>query len=812
MISVVLYGRNDNYGYNLHKRAALSFNCMAEVLRDEDDEILFVDYNTPNDYPTFPEAIQDTLSDRARKKLRIFRVRPRIHRRFSSTTKLVALEPISRNIAVRRSNPANRWILSTNTDMIFVPRRRASLSEITRDLPAGFYHAPRIEIPETLWEGLDRHNGQEAIDTVREWGAALHINEIVLGSPVILYDGPGDFQLMQRADLFRIDGFDEEMVLGWHVDSNIAKRLTMLHGKVGDLGEQIYGYHCDHTRQVTPAHSSTRTENDWQRFVVNLERPNIPRQARKWGCADDVIEEIRLTGQTASAYVTALKEQIGERQSGPPVVAYVGENYNKTDYDPRHVLPYLADMFVCSEKTTNLGWFGSRADTLSRFAGFWKRAGFTGDILLDSALVREQGLANTPQAVEANSETVVSKADAFVFDFGRVFEKTDGIAGIPRSLAKSLNHALLQVVAAEHKRLREGRAPRQIIAINAINNDFESGIMAHVSAALTPFSTRMRHGFVTPPVQGEADWLPRLLAGHAGSRDGSVIRSRKDSLGAVTRGPYLHLRGGSYRIKMRLSGTSPSAYSGNDAVAVLEIISQRDHLAHRLITPSDLAKGEIEIDFDVTQDGSATPGFSVQTALRTLAPVELAISAVNCERVSDLKSEMMPDPALSVKEWLPLLWTGPDAKRLNGVIFYPSTRPTILFYGPYWRLSQGSYEAVLELEAAPTWVVWQALVRAYSKTALLSLVALWRRARGQPIGAFRGRYPLCTFQAMNRETELASRIIYVGSWPLEKQLVIPFDVTTSQSEDPGCGMDFRLLAHTQLPFGFKSFVVRRVQN
>ena len=31
MISIVLYGRNDNYGYNLHKRAALSLNCMAEV-------------------------------------------------------------------------------------------------------------------------------------------------------------------------------------------------------------------------------------------------------------------------------------------------------------------------------------------------------------------------------------------------------------------------------------------------------------------------------------------------------------------------------------------------------------------------------------------------------------------------------------------------------------------------------------------------------------------------------------------------------------------------------------------------------------
>src|SRR6185437_1640685 len=147
-ISIVLYGRNDNYGYNLHKRAALSLNCMAEVLTDSSDEILFVDYNTPDDFPTFPEAIQDTLTRRARNILRVLRVRPRIHERFKSQTHLVALEPIARNVAIRRSNPTNRWILSTNTDMIFVPQRIGSLSKLVRDLAPGFYHAPRIEIPE----------------------------------------------------------------------------------------------------------------------------------------------------------------------------------------------------------------------------------------------------------------------------------------------------------------------------------------------------------------------------------------------------------------------------------------------------------------------------------------------------------------------------------------------------------------------------------------------------------------------------------------------------------------------------------------
>src|SRR5580658_5299779 len=109
MISVILYGRNDSHGYNLHKRAAISINCIAELLSGQDDEILFVDYNTPNDLPTFIEAIYDTLTGRAKTLLRVFRVRPQLHARLVERTHLTALEPHSRNIAIRRSNARNRW-------------------------------------------------------------------------------------------------------------------------------------------------------------------------------------------------------------------------------------------------------------------------------------------------------------------------------------------------------------------------------------------------------------------------------------------------------------------------------------------------------------------------------------------------------------------------------------------------------------------------------------------------------------------------------------------------------------------------------
>ena len=122
MFSVILYGRNASHGYILHKRAAIGLNALAQVMSDADDEILFVDDNTPNGHPTFPEAIHNPLTDKARSVTRILRVRPRHRLRVAARPREATLESQSRNVAVRRSNPRNRWCVSATTDTLLVPR------------------------------------------------------------------------------------------------------------------------------------------------------------------------------------------------------------------------------------------------------------------------------------------------------------------------------------------------------------------------------------------------------------------------------------------------------------------------------------------------------------------------------------------------------------------------------------------------------------------------------------------------------------------------------------------------------------------
>src|SRR5262249_2509889 len=162
-------------------------------------------------FPTFPEAIRDTLTDNVVKRLRILRVRPSLHKRYRSKTHLPVLEAIARNIAVRRSNPRNRWVLSTNTDMIFIPRTADSLSELSGTLAHGYYHIPRYDIPESVWETFYRYDAPGTIEACRFLGRAFHLNEVVRSQPFFLYDAPGDFQLILRQDLFELFGFSENM-------------------------------------------------------------------------------------------------------------------------------------------------------------------------------------------------------------------------------------------------------------------------------------------------------------------------------------------------------------------------------------------------------------------------------------------------------------------------------------------------------------------------------------------------------------------------------------------------------------------------
>jgi hypothetical protein len=501
VISVIVYGRNDAHGYNLHRRAALSLNCIAEVLSDRDDEIVFVDYNTPDELPTFVEALSDTLTDRCLERLRVFRVPAEVHQqRFAARTHLPALEPIARNAGVRRANPSNRWLLSTNTDMIFLPLAAESLSGVCSELSDAFYGLPRYELPEWLWERLPRNDPGQALAEIARLGPGLRLDEPTLSNEWIRFDAPGDFQLMLREDFLAIDGLDEEMILGYHVDSNISKRMHLYRGSIESLGERLAGYHCNHNRTPTVYHGAQKVTNDLERFFLAVERPELPAQRASWGLVDEELEEVPLRERSGGRFAAAVADAI-PISGGPRVPSDAARIPFELTYDTGHVLPFVADSLAVAPPNTTVGYVGANTVLLQSLA------------VLVAQLGDGRSLAVAELGEVSSVDELARTADVFVVDLGIDLSLADAppsTAGdhepprLPVKLARVFV-ALERLVDLERGRAEQGEHPRRFVLVHSWTMFWDAYVLAHLDCSHTTAHSRVRRATVrrTPIEDGD---------------------------------------------------------------------------------------------------------------------------------------------------------------------------------------------------------------------------------------------------------------------------------------------------------------------
>jgi len=665
MLSILVYGRNDSHGYNLHKRAAISLNVFGNLI-GEDDEIVFVDYNTPDDLPTFPEAIRDTLTGEARRKLRILRVRPSVHLEQKDPNALLVVEPIARNIGLRRSNPANRWVLNTNTDIIVGMRGRGTFQALVKRLDPGFYQAPRVEIPESVWESFDRSRPTDILAHLRSLAPALHLHDIVYGNSEVMFDGPGDFQLAERDALFAVDGFDERMVRGWHVDANLSVRMAVHYGAITSLQERLFTYHCDHTRQVTPLHKADHVPNDPAEFVHDVRRADLPTQRSSWGAPDKHIEEIKLDDQYERRYFDALRGTIGTPQTKPLESAYRSDSFDRTDCDFAHVLPFLADLFSSVSKGLRVGWAGHVRDRLDRFAAVLDAIGLEQPIFVLEGSKAIRGAPPVPR------QEWLDICDAFVFDF------SDAVAGEPLDQKRRsfLIGALDALRSLESDRSMLNLPPRRIVGVNVVHNRHERAFNCAVAAAAAPFSTRVRVGYARP--KGESiDWLAicardgdRLEGSATGLRPGRQNLQVGVGLGGDT----------SWHLRISIEAGAGFGVDWQGPVGAL-------------------AQQPLVIPFNVATTGE-TIRLRVEAANGNIDTITTLWSAPEGSSAPGLDSpEMMIG---NDRNWLPHLHLGPTAQRVSGAVEVLPGQRSHAVYGPYWPLPEGRYVATFKLEINET--------------------------------------------------------------------------------------------------------------
>jgi hypothetical protein len=326
----------------------------------------------------------------------------------------------------------------------------------------------------------------------------------------------------------------------------------MLYGQVGDLTDRLFGYHCDHTRQVTPAHKRAAVENSIAQFFDLVNEPGIDVQAENWGCADTEIGAFQLGSGPDRAYLSGLEAAIREPMTEVSEVGYLRETYDEITSDGQHVMPFLADVLASMPKTWNVAWFGANRSMLELFRIAWPKLQFTGKILYAT----EAGDGAVPLD-SVTGEEALREADFFVVDFSLPDNCSHSSWDDSLERAKLtgvLIRSFQAIVNAEHQRGENNSgAPRRIIAINAIHTRFESLIRSHIEYARSPLSSRLRHGYVLPAERKDAVSLLGLMTPKlAGRRVGDFIRAPHAVRGYVVSGPHVSLLPGAYVLKLEI--------------------------------------------------------------------------------------------------------------------------------------------------------------------------------------------------------------------------------------------------------------------
>ena len=370
-ISVVVVGRNDDHGYNLQKRVTTSLNSIASFLRAE-DELIFVDWNSPSEYPVMPIAIWDSLTEHCRKVLKIIKVSEIEHNLVKGESGRKLLEPIARNVGIRRAKPSSKWILSTNTDIIFIPTGFENFADLCETLDERLWMCSRYELPEFIWESFDRKD----VMRTQEDLSALHVESALALSvrlrpfPEIdfdICDGVGDFQLATRTHWNAIGGFPESMLLGWHVDTRATIAFNSVTKSKPSIltDEQIVMYHQNHQRTPTSYHSNAA--------VNPSEVAKLPYTNQKnWGLAEKLLPEINLQ----ESYLPKVNEFTRNTKSihSSKFLNVINGNTQSlnVNYSLAHVFPFLVEEIHSAYLGGKLGLVSANERTLVAFKDFAK--------------------------------------------------------------------------------------------------------------------------------------------------------------------------------------------------------------------------------------------------------------------------------------------------------------------------------------------------------------------------------------------------------------------------------------------------------
>lgn len=262
-ISVVIVGRNDDYGENFQERLATFVRHLDRQAASHPDlfELIIVEWNPLHDRPSI-EAILPAINALP---TRIITVPNQEHERFGAARPV--LEFAGKNVGIRRSH--GRFVLTTNPDIIFSDPLVDYLAQCCLQENT-VYRTDRYDFVNSGIEHVDTHQ-LVSFAASRTFQAHISKNNASVCATVDptkhLADFPksdtntkamhtnacGDFILAAKSAFANCNGLNEDTAQKWHIDSYSLIRLLSIPLQQQILVAPRCIFHADHARAGSDA-------------------------------------------------------------------------------------------------------------------------------------------------------------------------------------------------------------------------------------------------------------------------------------------------------------------------------------------------------------------------------------------------------------------------------------------------------------------------------------------------------------------------------------------------------------------------------
>ncbi len=275
-LSIVLTGRNDDYGGDFRERffRTLRFNHRELTARGIAHEFVLTEWAPDPARRLLVDFVKETIPDIADEVFTAYIVDPAYQDALTLNPHLKYLEYVAKNVAIRRAS--GDYILASNCDVYFGRR--------ILDVLAG-----RALQPRTVYRAV-RHD-LEMSATPSDWDAledpgSLDAPPRPLKLPLML-GGTGDFVLLDRETFHELRGFNEVYRLArMGVDANFMLKAFSSGVQIVDIGGPVYhvnhvgSYRVSRDTYAGREHEAPWGNRQWHYHGVVYENPP------SWGLRD----------------------------------------------------------------------------------------------------------------------------------------------------------------------------------------------------------------------------------------------------------------------------------------------------------------------------------------------------------------------------------------------------------------------------------------------------------------------------------------------------------------------------------------------